>query len=328
MMLSEFGPRRWMYGVLWLAGIYNLVWGLSVVAFPQATLAWIGLSAAGPPAIWQCLGMVIGVYGIGYLIAASDPFRHWPIVLVGLLGKILGPLGFAANLLSGALPASMGRMILLNDVIWWIPFGGILWGALRFHQGQKSIHAAAGSEDDPVRELTGTTGQSLYELSTERPLLVVFLRHTGCTFCREALADLQRERASIEETGTGIALVHLGDENFAATFFASYGLDDVPRYSDPTCRLYRQFGLELGRFRQLFGLSVLQRGLKAAFIERHGLGVVRGNPFQMPGAFVLRRGKIVGGYRHEAASDRPSYSELVRNELQTAEPLSVGCPVR
>jgi hypothetical protein len=41
--------------------------------------------------IWQCLGMVIGVYGVGYFIASRDPVRHWPIVFVGLLGKIFWP---------------------------------------------------------------------------------------------------------------------------------------------------------------------------------------------------------------------------------------------
>jgi small multidrug resistance pump len=43
------------------------------------------------PDIWQCVGMIVGVYGVGYLIAAFDPLRHWPVILVGLLGKVLGP---------------------------------------------------------------------------------------------------------------------------------------------------------------------------------------------------------------------------------------------
>ena len=44
------------------------------------------------------MGMIVGVYGIGYLIAARDPRTHWPIVLVGLLGKVFGPIGFVALL--------------------------------------------------------------------------------------------------------------------------------------------------------------------------------------------------------------------------------------
>ena len=78
------------------------------------------------PMIWQCVGMIVGVYGIGYWIAASDPMRHWPITLVGFLGKIFGPIGFAYYLIQGAFPLIFGLTIMTNDLLWWIPFGLIL----------------------------------------------------------------------------------------------------------------------------------------------------------------------------------------------------------
>ena len=73
--------------------------------------------------------MIVGVYGIGYLIAASDPIRHWPIVLVGFLGKVLGPIGFAEALWSERLPLAFGFNIVTNDLIWWVPFFLILSSA-------------------------------------------------------------------------------------------------------------------------------------------------------------------------------------------------------
>ena len=113
-----------------LAGVYNVAWGAVVVLFPRAPFGWAGLE---PPdryiEIWQCLGMVVGVYGIGYLIAARDPLRHWPIVLVGLLGKVLGPIGFLNAAVRGDLPWAFGWVNLTNDLIWWAPFGLILWHA-------------------------------------------------------------------------------------------------------------------------------------------------------------------------------------------------------
>ena len=75
--------------------------------------------------------MIVGVYGIGYAAAAVDPYRHWPIVLVGFLGKIFGPIGFLMAALSGELPWAWGATIITNDLIWWIPFAIILWGAYR-----------------------------------------------------------------------------------------------------------------------------------------------------------------------------------------------------
>ena len=87
----------------WLraAGVYNLAWGAIVIAFPHVLFDACGILRLNYPEIWQCVGMIVGVYGIGYLIAAEDPHRHWPIVLVGLLGKVFGPIGFAGALVKG-----------------------------------------------------------------------------------------------------------------------------------------------------------------------------------------------------------------------------------
>jgi hypothetical protein len=123
-----------MQVVLSLAALYNLAWGAFVVVFPETLFRWAGMEPPTYPQIWQCLGMVVGVYGIGYAIAAADPFRHWPIVFVGLLGKLLGPIGFLKNALEGALPWRTGWLNVTNDLIWWIPFSAILLGAYRFHR--------------------------------------------------------------------------------------------------------------------------------------------------------------------------------------------------
>src|SRR5215468_2521786 len=93
-MQAERTAPRWMSGVLWAAAVYNLLWGGCVVLFPLQPFRWLGMPLPNYPQIWQCVGMIVGVYGIGYACAARDPLRHWPIVLVGLLGKIFGPLGF------------------------------------------------------------------------------------------------------------------------------------------------------------------------------------------------------------------------------------------
>ena len=79
------------------------------------------------PQLWQCIGMIVRVYGVGYALAAGDPIRLWQHVLVGLLGKILGPLGFLDAALHGRLPWSAGWTIVTNDLIWWLPFGGIIY---------------------------------------------------------------------------------------------------------------------------------------------------------------------------------------------------------
>ncbi|MDX1963339.1 MAG: hypothetical protein SFX18_09310 [Pirellulales bacterium] len=117
---------RWMFWLLLLAGIYNLAWGTFVILFPLVPFGWLQSPLPNYPSLVQCIGMIVGVYGIGYILAAYDPARHWPIVLVGLLGKIFGPIGFLWAAGNGEFPWWAGLTILTNDLLWWVPFGLIL----------------------------------------------------------------------------------------------------------------------------------------------------------------------------------------------------------
>ena len=100
--------------------------GAWVVLFPNHFFTLVGMEPLNHPLVWQGMGMVIGVYGIGYWLASYAPIRHWPIVFVGFLGKIFGPAGFVLNYFLGKLPGAFGYMLITNDLIWWIPFVGIL----------------------------------------------------------------------------------------------------------------------------------------------------------------------------------------------------------
>lgn len=125
--------------MLLLAGVYNLLWGGIVVLAPGWSFRVLGVDPDALDgvtlSIWQCVGMIVGVYGIGYLVAARDPIRHWPIVLVGFLGKVFGPIGFAkAVFVDEIFPLRFGWTIVTNDLIWWIPFAMMLFCSWRVHQ--------------------------------------------------------------------------------------------------------------------------------------------------------------------------------------------------
>lgn len=117
-----------------IAAIYNILWGALVVLFPNYLFDFAGLSRLNYPEIWQCVGMIVGVYGLGYYFASRDYVRHWPIVLVGLLGKIAGPIGFAQALYNQRFNELFGMTIIFNDLIWWIPFSLMLYEAWKVHK--------------------------------------------------------------------------------------------------------------------------------------------------------------------------------------------------
>lgn len=121
--------QNWMSTVLKLAALYNVIWGTWVVLFPAHFFDLVGMNVPTHLMIWQGMGMVIGVYGLGYYWAAQNPVNHWPIVAVGLLGKIFGPLGFLINYLQGMVPFGFFYTLITNDFIWWIPFTLIIFKA-------------------------------------------------------------------------------------------------------------------------------------------------------------------------------------------------------
>ena len=124
---------KWMKITLIAAGIYNIAWGTVTIISPQLYFNMAGMPASNYPEVWQCVGMIVGVYGIGYFIAAFNPYKHWPIVLVGLLGKLLGPIGFLNAYNKGTFTLAAGLTNITNDLIWWIPFTIILIKAYRFY---------------------------------------------------------------------------------------------------------------------------------------------------------------------------------------------------
>lgn len=138
-MSTPAGPiarRRLHRAVFALAGAYNLAWGAYAAADPQWLFRFSGLPELNHPAIFACLGMVVGVYGFLYLEVARAPERGFPIAAVGLLGKVLGPVGLARLIATGQWPASTLVLCLTNDFIWWIPFALYLRDAWPFYRGE------------------------------------------------------------------------------------------------------------------------------------------------------------------------------------------------
>ena len=131
--MGNTGEQKWMTTTLKVAGLYNILWGAWVVLLPQHFFQLTGMEPINHPMIWQGMGMVIGVYGLGYWWSASAPIVHWPIVAVGILGKIFGPLGFIFNWLTNQVPVEFAYTLITNDLIWWIPFGLILKSAYQHH---------------------------------------------------------------------------------------------------------------------------------------------------------------------------------------------------
>lgn len=128
------------------AAVYNVAFGLWAALFPRAFFVRCEMAPPTYPSIWACLGMVVGLYGLGYAYAAWRLDRAAPFIAIGLLGKLLGPVGWLLAVSSGEWPVRTVTLILFNDVIWWLPFCLFLLEGTRLTRRSRmgaSVRAAA-----------------------------------------------------------------------------------------------------------------------------------------------------------------------------------------
>lgn len=159
-----------------------------------------------------------------------------------------------------------------------------------------------------MTQLVDQSGTSLSQLSQTQPTLVVFLRHSGCTFCKETLADLSREQVQLKQSGCNLAIVTMSSAEQMVKLARRYDLETASWFSDPERVAYRAFELRRGSLAQLFGLRIWIRGIAATF-RGHLVGKLVGDGFQMPGAFVVHQDAIIKAFRHQHASDRLNYAQ-------------------
>ncbi|MEM7807329.1 MAG: SelL-related redox protein [Planctomycetota bacterium] len=157
------------------------------------------------------------------------------------------------------------------------------------------------------------------QLDPHRPTLVNFLRHFGCCFCREIVKDLRI--ASEQADGHGgerrypkVVFVHMADVATAGSFFGKYW-PGATSISDPDKRLYHAFGLTRGTLGQMFGPSSFMCGIRAVR-KGHGIGKAVGDPWMMPGQFLLEpsvpgeSARISWRYEARHAGDHPDVAAL------------------
>lgn len=162
-----------------------------------------------------------------------------------------------------------------------------------------------------LKNIKTNKGRDALDISYERPVILFFLRHFGCIFCRQALKDIASRKAEFEANNISLLFVHMADNDIADKYFKSHGLAEAEHIADPQTELYASFGLLKGNFQQLFGLKNWIKGYE---IVKNGTPLSLkqiGDGFQMPGIFMIQNGEIVDSFIHKMASDVPDYDSLL-----------------
>jgi AhpC/TSA family len=158
------------------------------------------------------------------------------------------------------------------------------------------------------------SGAGLLALAEESPVLLVFLRHFGCPFCRQMISDVADLRGELETRGVRPVFVHQGTPEVAKATFDYYRIGDAERIHDPQAAIYRHPVFMLGRLspaRQMLKPAVWLGWMKGA-VRKYGIGEVQGDSAQMAGVFFLKGAKVVRKFIHRSMADQPDYLRLAR----------------
>jgi peroxiredoxin len=157
------------------------------------------------------------------------------------------------------------------------------------------------SLDGPVR---------LAERWSERPLVIAFMRHFGCPFCREHLIQLSRHYDELRAAGGDVVAIFQYRAEPTVSFCNSRGVP-FDCYGDPKRAAYAAVGLDRGERPEYLSLSLLVPLMRAARVGAYA-GKPQGDVAQRPGTFVVdRSGHVVLAHYNVMSPDNPPMSALV-----------------
>ena len=291
---------RWTRNVLALAAIYYLILGLSAIFWPRSWYVVSGLYPVNAEVVMAALGATLLAFSLTALMALFLARSQWGLVAVLLAHNLFDLCIVVSEISAGGLGIFSGVVFALVDFGWIVALSAVLITLYRLGRAAPSSEI---SLETALALKPIDSPQTLGELSSEKPLLLILVRHAGCTFCRSHLATLVAEQAQILEKGYRIAVASMSPPEEIDTLRKDYPLPEALFVSDPERRLYRALGATQGSLLQLFGPKELWRGIVKGDLFKHGLGEVSGDPTQLGGTFIIQNGTVVFSKPASSASE-------------------------
>jgi predicted DCC family thiol-disulfide oxidoreductase YuxK len=303
----------WPQIVLMIAGLYNFLFGAWAIFFPKQYLNFTNINLSAEP-LWQCIGMIVGLYGLGYFIASTNICKYWPLVLIGFLGKIFGPIGFVWHILIGTLDASGLILILFNDLIWLIPFAIILLKV--FHLNWKHQNNLFFNE----KEVIINEAYNLLEKHDHQKLIFIFIRHIGCSFSKLLLESLNKEYNALDSNSYKICLISMSNKDKINNYLSEELKDKILFISDPKQYLYQFFKIKRGSIFSVINLNVIKESFKILRNKSCHPGFLDGDGFQLSGLVLIENYKILKKQIHQTVLTNGSILEQIKVENNLVVP--------
>jgi peroxiredoxin len=147
----------------------------------------------------------------------------------------------------------------------------------------------------PSRRVLDVDGSwvEISRLWQQQPVLLFFLRHSGCAVCRAHLLEIRDNYTMLQQAGGKVAVVTFGDPQLAAQIKERWRLP-FEIVADPSLQIYREFGLTEGTLAHVFSPDVLMRQLSQAL--RGNVPYIdprQGHVTQLGGVAIVDRNGVI-----------------------------------
>jgi hypothetical protein len=117
--------KPWMFYLLAFAGCYNLLAALNLTVFYHEVFKTLQLPKPELMLFVQLSGVLIGLFGVGYLLVAFNPIENRRLLLLGFLSKSLGSVLSIGHAIHGSVPWTFLILLFFSDIIY-LPFFWII----------------------------------------------------------------------------------------------------------------------------------------------------------------------------------------------------------
>ena len=123
---------------------------------------------------------------------------------------------------------------------------------------------------------------SLDSVACGKPGIMVLVRHYGCIFCRQRIAELVEQAGARPSLDLSVMVIGNGTSVMAADFVETHDIK-VPVFTDPSRAIYQELGMK-----RMFGINwkSVKQGI-AAYKNGHRQTAVKGDVWQQGGIAVF-----------------------------------------
>jgi small multidrug resistance pump len=112
---------KWMKFVLRFAAVFNICAGLFMLIGYHETYKIIGMEKPDLNFPMQLVGILVGLFGVGYYLVARNPTENRAVLMLGFWSKFLGSCLGTGYVILGKLPLHFVAVYFFADVIY-LPF--------------------------------------------------------------------------------------------------------------------------------------------------------------------------------------------------------------